>query len=387
MPFSRGAAPLLISLAIVAAGCTGASPDASRRARAETMKRDADELRAECQTAAAGDWECWERQTQPYRETLKKKIDSLKRLKSVILGGPRPALEGLNDFPLFEINAQENLVHIYDPASLAGFRKDRAVVAAHRWLKRRGIDLIFVPVPKMAEVYIEHFVESAPSDGIIAPHVRQTLLELLEAGVETVDAFSVLRAQREPNPEYLYNTADTHWAPRGMRIVAAEIARRLGRYDFGAAASKAPAVVQATLGPYETRAYPFEMKLGDLPRQDGWLGLTDRQQSLAEKVQTRTCEHISVADDFSSPADPHSPVMLIGHSYAYNFREILTKEANLLLRSDLGDQNTTEAFADFLRDSSLLAGVRVVVWITTEKHMTDFRPMPPPIMAALGSDN
>jgi hypothetical protein len=373
-----------LSLTAFTAGCAASTADPSRAARAMIVQRGADAVRAECQNAAAGDWERWQRQTVPYREALKRAIDTVDHLPPVAPYCPRPPLEGFKQFPLFEGEPVRNLVQIYDPESVSEFRRSRAVVAADRWLRRRGIDLIFVPVPKMTSIYVEHFVDPAPADGVIAPHLRRTLFELLEADVEGVDAFAVLRSEREPNPEYLYNTADTHWAPRGMRVVAREVARRLSRYDFGAAAKQAAPVVQSSSGPYDTRGYVLEMKPGEMPRLlDGWIALNARQRALAERYQTRTCDFIRVPDSLDPPTDPRSPVLLIGHSYAYNFREILTKEANLLLRSDLGDHNTTEAFADFLRDSSLLSGVRVIVWVTTEKHMTEFKPMPPPILAAL----
>jgi hypothetical protein len=375
-----------LSLVAFAAGCAASKSDPSREVRATTVRHDADVVRAECAKAAAGDWERWQLQTEPYRDALKRALDAVDRLPLAAPFCPRPPLEGMNQFPLFEVDPRKNLVQLCDPDSLSGFRKEKPVAAAARWLRRRGIDLIFVPVPKMTSVYIEHFIDPAPADGIIAPHLRRTLLDQLEADVETVDAFSVLRPERQPNPEYLYNTADTHWAPRGMRVVAKEVARRLGRYDFGAAARQAPPVVQSTPGPYDTRGYVLEMKPGELPRlMDGLTALNARQRALAEKFQTRTCEFIRVPDDLSPPEDPHSPVLLIGHSYCYNFRELLTKEANLLLRTDLGDQNTTEAFGDFLRDSSLLDGVRVVLWVTTEVHMTHFKPMPAPILAVLES--
>jgi hypothetical protein len=55
---------------------------------------------------------------------------------------------------------------------------------------------------------------------------------------------------------------------------------------------------------------------------------------------------------------------------------------NLLPLYHLSSQQTTEAFADFLREPELLANAKVVVWIITEAHMTHFAPMPGPIMEA-----
>ena len=43
----------------------------------------------------------------------------------------------------------------------------------------------------------------------------------------------MFRPVRQPNPEYLYNSGDTHWAVCAMRIVAKEIAARMRRYEFG----------------------------------------------------------------------------------------------------------------------------------------------------------
>jgi hypothetical protein len=84
-----------------------------------------------------------------------------------------------------------------------------------------------------------------------------------------------------------------------------------------------------------------------------------------------------------APDDPASPVLLIGHSYMRSFRELLIKELNLQIHTRIHDDGTTEFFTDFLREPELLARCRVVVWITTEQHMAQFKPLPAPIMAAL----
>ena len=103
-------------------------------------------------------------------------------------------LEGRDQFPLFE-SAPEHYSCMLS--------------SRHRWirsatsnpLRRRpagfseqGIDVIFVPVPKMTEVYPEYFTDHCPSDRIIAPRVRQAVLELLEADVEVVDLWYAFQA-------------------------------------------------------------------------------------------------------------------------------------------------------------------------------------------------
>jgi hypothetical protein len=362
---------------------TGAEPRAIA-ARAQAIHRDAEALANECR-AAGGDWDKWQRETEPFRAALKNRVMALKNFEPASLRNVMnkyEPLEGRDRFPLFEVASREQLRHLYDPASLASFRKERSVVAASRWLREHGIDLIFVPVPKMTEIYVEHFLDPCPANGIIAPHVRRTLLELLEQDVEVVDAFPLFRALRDPVPDYLYNSADSHWAPRAMRIVAREVANRIARYRFGATALYALPIVKCAAGDYQINP-SFALIPDEMPIQNGWQSLTDAQRKLAAPVQTRTLNHVLMLDGSKPPDDPQSPVRLIGHSYVPNFREQLIRELNQLISTDTSDDQTTESFINFLRDPELLAHCRVLVWITTEYHMTRFRPMPKPILAAL----
>jgi SGNH hydrolase-like domain, acetyltransferase AlgX len=356
------------------------SPDV-KEARGAAIRRTAAAIHAECQAAAGGDWEKWQSATAPYRAALLEKIDALKRIVPQPSRYPETeyeALEGLDQFPLFEIDARTLLNYLYDPKTLDKFREQRLVVAADRWLRRRGIDLIFVPVPKMTEVYVEEFLNPCPADGIIAPHVRRTLLELLDQDVEVVDGLSLFRPLRKPAPDYLYNTSDTHWAPRAMRIMAKEVADRILRYDFGARARYAFPIVSSSPGPYIVHD-----GIGGIGSDFGWLALNAGQQQRARAMQTTITDRLRLVSGGIPLDQIHSPVMLIGHSYTKDFREQLIKALNLLINLNVGDGNTTEHFADFLRWPELLKGCRVVVWVTTEQHLTIFKPLPPPIMDAL----
>jgi hypothetical protein len=314
----------------------------------------------------ARDWGFWKFTTGDYREQLKAKVTSLPPIHFDDAGRkvPHPIRFyplSAPGFPLVEINAAEQLRHVYDPSSLDQFRKDKPVVRASRWLRGKGIDLILVPVPKMTEVYIEHFIDGAPA--IIAPHVRQTIDEMIADDVEVVDLFPLFRQHRK---EWLYNTVDRHWSPAGQNLAAKEVAQRLKRYGFARrdfALERQPYTVlpsfQATTAP------------GAMPEQEGWAFLTPAQRILAEKVQTRYCEVPIPNED-----DPASPVLLIGNSYVPNFREQLIRQAGTLIRTHWRPAETTESFADFVREPEMLEGVRVVVWVTTNWHLTHFKPLP-----------
>jgi hypothetical protein len=357
------------------------------KARADAIRRTKEEILAECQNAAAGDWGRWQRETASYRAALKTKVERLKTiepLRSADMEAKYEVLEGKDDFPLFEVAPREYLHFLYDQDSLNAFRKDRPVVAAHRWLRDRGIDLIFVPVPKMTEIYIESFVDPCPADGIIAPHVRRTLLELLNEDVEVVDAFPLYRSLKDADSEYLYNSADSHWAPRAMRILAKELADRIERYKFGASARFGMPITKSTPGPYSINGI-----YGDAgsAMQNGWLALNPHQQELAEAAEPVLHPHTTLPDGQLLPEDPHSPVMIIGHSYVANFREDLIREINLLINTRARAGQTTEAFKDFLREPELINSCKVVVWITTEQHMPIFKALPPGIAPSSSSEN
>jgi SGNH hydrolase-like domain, acetyltransferase AlgX len=302
--------------------------DAERVARTEAIRRTKATIEAELQQAG-GDWARWQRQTEACRQGYAARCKALEK---------GAALEGRNGFPLLEIRAAATMQFLYEPQSIDAFRRDKPVVAVSRWLKQRGVDLIFVPAPKMSEVYVEQFFDSCPADGVVAPHVRHAVLEMLDDDVEAIDAFSILRAGREKG--YVYLSADTHWSAMGQSLVAGEIAGRLQRYDF-ARLAKAAVPISKT-----------ETVRPDITQED-------------------------------VPDSPASPVLLVGDSYVPGFREQLIRATNLRVRTAWAGGITTEPFAEIVLDEDKLAGVRVIVWVVSNWHLAQFKPLPPTIVDAL----
>jgi hypothetical protein len=290
------------------------------------------------------------------------------------------ALEGRDGFPLFEVGARAHLAHLCDPQVFERFRKDRPVQAASRWLSRQGIDLIFVVVPTMTAVYSEHFLDACPADGIVAPHIRRILLELSDDGVEVVDGLALFRPVRDPAPDYLFNTCDTHWAPRGMRVMAKEVADRMIRYPFGVRARFALPLFTALPGPYVVCG-----ELGGLGQAAGCLALSAAQKDRAYAVQTTVQPLVRRYNGERLGDNPGAAVLVIGNSFVEHYVDQLAREMNMPSGARWGNHHTTEDFADFVRHPNTLAGVRVVVWVTTEHHLTCFKPLPAPIADAPGA--
>jgi hypothetical protein len=352
-------------------------------ARAAAIRRDTAAIEAQCQAAAGGDWDKWQRDTETYRAALKAHVGELHAFPERIADFTEcqhEPLAGRDNFPLFEVGAHAYLPYLYDPAVLEPFRKARAVVAVHRWLKQQGIDLIFVPVPKMTETYIEHFLDPCPPDGIIAPHMRRLVLEMLKEDVEVVDGFSLFRSVRDTDNEYLFNAGTAHWAPRGTRVMAKEIADRIVRYKFGARARYGLTICKTSPGPFVWREHIGG--IGDV----GYMAMTDEQRALASAAQTTIETHVTMLDGRTPPNNPESPVVLVANCWGDPFWDQLVKELNLQISSYIRPSQTGEAFNDFLRDPTRLKHSRVVVWLIDDFHLTEFKMLPPPIQKTLQPD-
>jgi hypothetical protein len=165
-----------------------------------------------------------------------------------------------------------------------------------------------------------------------------------------------------------------------MRVMAKEVADRIGRYRFGARARYAVPIVRAVPGRYGADDTPTGM--GFL---FAWDALTADQQRRAKPFQVRTQTEVKMPDGTKPSDDRTSPVLVIGHSYVWCFKEQLVKEMNLLTSSWCSPQQTTEVFGEFLRERELLDHTRVVVWVTTSQHMTAFKPLPKAVLDTLAT--
>lgn len=116
---------------------------------------------------------------------------------------------------------------------LEGFGRAAAVSAIVDFrdqLASRGVALLVVPVPGKAGVYPDRL--SPLAEGPLTRTITDALIaDLVVEGVAVVDllgVFRTYRAEREAGVEdSLYLPEDTHWSPRGVRLAARTIARRI----------------------------------------------------------------------------------------------------------------------------------------------------------------
>jgi len=100
------------------------------------------------------------------------------------------------------------------PVALAAQVAER-LLGYRDWLAQRGIQFIFMPIPKKESVYWKW-----RPDGRKPRVLAQVMEAAARAGIRTVDLPAAFdRAALDPKVT-LYQTDDTHWSPEGVRIAA-----------------------------------------------------------------------------------------------------------------------------------------------------------------------
>src|SRR5271165_849992 len=165
------------------------SPAAARK---REMERTRAAILKELETAG-GDWRAWYERVRPAWTELDQKItEGLKDPRSVAdPNAPKWSyLHTAGTPPMFVQvwSAPYLMAEKMDPDEFLKTRPSVQVLLAYNyWLQAHHVDLIFVPVPKLVQVYPERILKNAPSDRILAPHMRKLILQLLDKDVEVLD--------------------------------------------------------------------------------------------------------------------------------------------------------------------------------------------------------
>ncbi len=317
--------------------------------------------------SGAGSWDEWNASVEPFRLALRARIDAATPNNPNAKGyseGRYEVLESLGDPPRFEAWPSNYLRYIANaPLSTDAFISQTAFVssidAISRWLASHGVDLIFVPVPKMTEVYADQFVPQTPADGIVAPPMRRAIHDLLDRGVEVVDLLPVfLEAKKKPGPS-LYQFADPHWAWTGQRIALEEIVKRLRRY---------PVVRKAQKGPPLYRSYVERRDLAAISAARG--ALTPEQATRVKPFLTYDVELV-VPVGKAPLASETSPVALAGDSYNNGLEANLSHRLNLPIR-DLHASGSSSPFKDLLRDPESMKSMKVLIYLVSTPGLWEY---------------
>jgi hypothetical protein len=246
----------------------------------------------------------------------------------------------------------------------------------HEFLAERDIELYIAMIPVASSIYPDYAVNQYFDPEIHEPPNEPVLAmfrDLAESGVRSVDLTSAFLRQRwtqfEGERFPIYRPNDTHWAPVGARIAAAEIAKDVREK------SSHPALFD--LVPPETfgessQLMEFEADIVEI------LGAKYPHWAVEIKPHLTPSHEISATGDakrwLTAHEHPESPIHLIGDSFVHKLYSTnsgvhahLTRElaapVNLFYRYSSGGQVIQEWV-----DSTDLSKVKIVILATAEKY-------------------
>jgi hypothetical protein len=363
-------------LVVVACGAIAAATPAETRARAAAIRTTAAAIAQECQRYGNGDWAAWYKRSQPFRNNMRPLVDAAMNRVAPFRADPvnvkSPLLRAGTTPPIYELPSYAYYLLPPNEDDLTKWVGDlpsgKTIVEVSRWLKAKNIDLVVAPTPRMAEVYGDLLAEGAPPEKIIAPHYRRFLLNLLEADVEVVDLLPVFLKSRADNLEPLYLPADGHWSDHAQRLAAAEIGRRLKRYEF----------VKTALA--RKRLFTSTPARANVPGSIYDLLTPPQREEVKDAVAAMPITHVKTiaGKPFEEPAA--SPVLVIGDSFTHFFQmgimkgsgvdALLAQEINVPVSNISMGGATLQPIKELLRNPSMLEGRRVVVWVFNNSLLT-----------------
>lgn len=325
--------------------------------RRQAIEGTLSEIQAECSRAADGNWDRWYEALAPFRAEMRAKA-----VVNLLQTNTNPPL--LDDPRELDYLFQED-------GDLQTWTNRRisiqSITQVSAWLRKKNIDLIFVPVPKMTEVYASKLASSVPADGFIAPQVRKAVADLLRADVEVVDLLPQFLKAAAENPEPLYLSDDSHWSPRGQAVASLVIADGLRRYAFVAAAKAKPAIFNAEA---VTPLYPGGCWANSNGVTDELSAIFRAYHWAGSQISTQKHQY------FISSQELQSPVALIGDSYStfsigpgMAIDALISKAVNFQVGNLAVNGVGLNPIKDLVREPELLASRKVIVWITLSSNV------------------
>ena len=244
-----------------------------------------------------------------------------------------------------------------------------AILDFHNELKKRGIDLVLVPVPPKAAVYPEKILPDLDLHGeAAAPYLAQFYEELKKQGVNVVDLSPVFLQNRTNEHSPVFCKTDTHWSGLGCVLAAQTIKDK----------------IHEKLAGQPRKEYAAEWKQTTIKGDLGDLSGPNIKKPEPEKIDIRTITDKQTGAAISP--DSNSPLLLIGDSHTLVFHDFLGEKSGLLdqlayetgivpdLIGTRGSGSTSVRISLYRRarkDSGYLARKKIIVWCFAAREFTE----------------
>jgi len=244
-----------------------------------------------------------------------------------------------------------------------------AIVDFRDQLKKRGIDLLLMPVPPKPAMYPEKILPDVDLHGETAvPYLARFYDELRKREVDVVDLSPVFLQNRSSEHGPVYCKTDTHWSGLGCVLAAQTIKDK----------------IHEKLAGQPPKEYAAEWKETTIKGDLGDLAGPNIKKPEPEKIAIRT-----ISDKQTGAAitpDANSPLLVIGDSHTLVFHDFLAEKSGLLdqlayetgIAPDLigtrGSGSTSVRISLYRRarkDADYLTKKKIVVWCFAAREFTE----------------
>lgn len=244
-----------------------------------------------------------------------------------------------------------------------------AIVDFNDQLKRRGIQLLVMPVPPKAAIYPEKILAGLDlHDESAAPLLARFYDELRGRGLDVLDLTPIFRQNRASERGPVFCKTDSHWSGFGCVLAAQTI----------------KAKIHEKLAGQPQKNYAAEWKETTIKGDLGDLAGPDTKKPEPEKIAVRTISDKETAATITP--DPNSPLLIIGDSHTLVFHDFLAEKSSLLdqlayeigfapdLIGTRGSGATSVRVSLYRRarkDPDYLAKKKVIVWCFAAREFTE----------------
>jgi acetyltransferase AlgX (SGNH hydrolase-like protein) len=244
-----------------------------------------------------------------------------------------------------------------------------AIVDFHEQLKKRGVDLLLVPVPPKAAIYPEKIVPDVDLHGeTAAPLLTRFYEDLRKREIDVVDLAPVFLQNRASEHGPVFCKTDTHWSGFGCVLAAQTIAEK----------------IREKLAGQPRKNYAAEWKEITIKGDLGDLAGSDIKKPEPEKIAIRTTSDKETGAAINP--DPNSQLLIMGDSHTLVFHDFLAEKSGLLdqlayetgfapdLIGTRGSGATSVRVSLYRRarkDADYLAKKKVIVWCFAAREFTE----------------
>ena len=188
-----------------------------------------------------------------------------------------------------------------------------AIVDFRDQLKKRGVELLLMPVPPKAAIYPEKILPDVDLHGeTAAPYLARFYDELRKREIDVVDLAPVFLQNLTNEHGPVFCKTDTHWSGFGCVLAAQTIKEK----------------IHNKLSGQPRKDYAAEWKEITIKGDLGDLAGPNTKKPEPEKIAVRT-----ISDKQTGAAinpDPNSPLLIIGDSHTLVFHDFLAEKSGLL---------------------------------------------------------